>query len=157
MGKRREGPNPSPYTSQRQCAWQKTVCPTTGWQTGCTAVFFPPNWNDAKPSLVTIRLALRQVNPDLGLLSVRRGGLQFVAQMGASTQTLMCHWGHTTEALLQRCLGYVKLTLPAARERLVCEEFCCRQNLSYLTTKRVGTRERRDMKQARGVSSRGGP
>lgn len=83
---------------------------------------FINNREDADQALEQIRGALRQVNPELGLLSVRRGGLQLMAQNGASTATLMHHSRHSTEALLQRYLGYAKLTFPAARERFVWED-----------------------------------
>lgn len=69
-------------------------------------------------ALVTIRGALQAVDETLGLLSVRRGGLQKMAIDGASIETLIHHSRHTTQQLLDRYLGWGKFNLIAARERL---------------------------------------
>lgn len=51
------------------------------------------------------------------LLSIRRGGLQDMAQDGASTACLLHHSRHTSEETLHRYLEWGKLQLNPARER----------------------------------------
>jgi hypothetical protein len=51
------------------------------------------------------------------LLSIRRGGLQDMAQSGMSTAGLLHHSRHADEATLHRYLEWGKLALNPARER----------------------------------------
>ena len=69
-------------------------------------------------ALVTIRTALQQVNPKLCILSVRRGGLQQLASLGVSTETLLAHSRHTTTAMLDRYLNWGSFNLNPVRDVL---------------------------------------
>lgn len=53
----------------------------------------------------------------LGILSIRRGGLQQMALEGASVETLLHHSRHATVAMLNRYLSWGVTLLHAARER----------------------------------------
>jgi hypothetical protein len=77
-------------------------------------LFAPPDGRAA--ALRSILTALKGVDQALGLLSIRRGGLQALAQAGATQETLLHHSRHTTAALLNRYLGWGRLNLHAARE-----------------------------------------
>jgi integrase len=72
--------------------------------------------NDRGLGLRTIAVALKKTSPELCLLSVRRGGLQRMALNGASMATLLHHSRHTTEAMLDRYLGWGLCNLISARE-----------------------------------------
>jgi len=61
-------------------------------------------------------LALHMKAEGLTLLSLRRGGLQAMAQSGASIATLMHHSRHSTTELLDRYLGWGACNFIAARE-----------------------------------------
>ena len=76
---------------------------------------------DRLKSLQIIKNALKDVNPLLGLLSVRRGGLQEMAQKGASLATLLHHSRHTTIQMLDRYLGWGTFNLNPIRELLRLE------------------------------------
>lgn len=67
-------------------------------------------------ALEILRDALKSVDDELGVLSVRRGGLQKMALDGASLETLMHHGRHSSVELLNRYLGWGRLNLIAARE-----------------------------------------
>jgi integrase len=67
-------------------------------------------------ALNEILAALKKVNKDLGLLSVRRGGLQAMAKAGATVETLLHHSRHTTLQLLNRYLEWGRYNMVAARE-----------------------------------------
>ena len=64
-----------------------------------------------------IRDALKAISPSLGILSVRRGGLQFMAQQGMSTQCMLHHSRHADVQMLNRYLAWGALNFQAARER----------------------------------------
>lgn len=67
-------------------------------------------------ALRVIAAALKEVNQELCLLSVRRGGLQKMALQGASMATLLHHSRHTTEMMLDRYLGWGLCNLISARQ-----------------------------------------
>ena len=64
-----------------------------------------------------IRDSLSNVNAALGILSVRRGGLQAMALAGLSEAAILHHSRHSTRELLERYLEWGKLSLDAAREK----------------------------------------
>lgn len=64
-----------------------------------------------------IRAALTRLNPLYTLLSIRRGGLQDMAQQGVSTGSLLMHSRHASIETLHRYLEWGKLSFDAARER----------------------------------------
>jgi hypothetical protein len=68
-------------------------------------------------ALPHIRTAIITVNPQLNILSIRRGGLQKMALEGASTATLLHHSRHSTKDMLDKYLNFGALSLDAARER----------------------------------------
>lgn len=84
-----------------------------------TPLFLDSEKGDPERALNTIRTALHTVDGGLSVLSIRRGGLQHMAQLGASTETLLHHSRHSKQELLERYLSYGKLLLSAARERFV--------------------------------------
>lgn len=67
--------------------------------------------------LSEIRTSLQEVSTELSLLSIRRGGLQEMAQEGMSESVLLHHSRHTTREMLMRYLEWGKFALDAARER----------------------------------------
>jgi hypothetical protein len=84
-----------------------------------TPLFLDSSVGDPEKALQTIRTALHNVDGGLSVLSIRRGGLQHMAQLGASTATLLHHSRHSKQELLERYLSYGKLLLSPARERFV--------------------------------------
>ena len=66
--------------------------------------------------LLNIKTTLRQANQQLCLLSIRRGGLQHMAQRGASQETLLHHSRHTTQETLMRYLDWGIVNLQHVRE-----------------------------------------
>lgn len=83
-------------------------------ETQPTYLFTPPAGRAA--ALKKIAEALKTVSSELGLLSIRRGGLQQMALQGLSLQTILAHSRHTTEQLLNRYLGWGAFNFAAARE-----------------------------------------
>jgi hypothetical protein len=69
-------------------------------------------------AMSAIRSAIKKHDPTLSLLLIRRGGLQALADEGASLSTLLHHSRHTTEMMLNRYLNWGERNLLAARERL---------------------------------------
>lgn len=65
----------------------------------------------------TIKQALKKLNPNYSILSIRRGGLQEMALSGVSQATLLHHSRHSSVETLHRYLEWGKLALDAARER----------------------------------------
>jgi integrase len=63
-----------------------------------------------------IKSALIQVNPEYNILSIRRGGLQHMAEKGCSMRTLLHHSRHTTPDMLMRYLEWGKYALWEAHE-----------------------------------------
>lgn len=68
-------------------------------------------------ALETIRMFIQKVNPEEGILSIRRGGLQQLALNGASLETLLHHSRHSDISCLNRYMGWGQTLLHAARER----------------------------------------
>jgi hypothetical protein len=85
-------------------------------------LFLRSSGGDPEKALTTIRGVLRQQDSSLSILSIRRGGLQRMAQMGASLECMLQHSRHSTQCMLERYLGYGKLLFGAARERFVPAE-----------------------------------
>ncbi len=69
-----------------------------------------------------LRQAIQEVDPELGLLSIRRGGLQHMTQLGASTSCLLHHSRHATIEMLERYFEWGKWSLMACRERCGLDE-----------------------------------
>ena len=63
-----------------------------------------------------IREALHTVNPKLTILSIRRGGLQAMAQKGASIETILHHSRHVSTDTLMRYLEWGQVNLQHIRE-----------------------------------------
>lgn len=78
-----------------------------------------PSAADPDKAISTIRAALQQIDPTLGVLSIRRGGLQHLALTGASTEVLLHHSRHAKLEMLERYLGYGQLALHPARQRFL--------------------------------------
>lgn len=57
-------------------------------------------------TLNVIRMMLMKTNPDLELRSIRRGGLQRMAQLGFSMQKIIAFSRHADEPMLMRYLGW---------------------------------------------------
>lgn len=72
---------------------------------------------EAETALEQIRHALKAVDDSLSILSIRRGGLQQMAQMGLSDAVLLHHSRHAEIGLLHRYLDWGRLALNPARER----------------------------------------
>jgi hypothetical protein len=86
-------------------------------------LLFCDDGEDAKmTALKLIAGALRQVNPNLTALSIRRGGLQAMALSGCSTETLLAHSRHQCQKNLERYLNWGALLLDPARERWVIKD-----------------------------------
>ncbi len=69
-----------------------------------------------------LRQAIQEVDPELGLLSIRRGGLQHMTQLGASTSCLLHHSRHATIEMLEHYFEWGKWSLMACRERCGLDE-----------------------------------
>lgn len=67
--------------------------------------------------MTEMRNALKNIDAELSLLSIRRGGLQDMALAGMSESSLLHHSRHTTLQLLHRYLEWGTLMLDHARER----------------------------------------
>lgn len=74
-------------------------------------------FGDVGSAISAMKEALMQCSPCLSLLSIRRGGLQYLAQQGMSIPCLMHHSRHATEGMLMRYLEWGKWALDSARER----------------------------------------
>lgn len=96
-------------------------------------LFLRSSSGDPETALAKVKDALRAVSPDLCVLSIRRGGLQLMALMGASTQCLLHHSRHSKIELLERYLGYSKLMLGSARERFAWDGPKTAENHEKLT------------------------
>jgi hypothetical protein len=86
-------------------------------QSGLENSLLFPSAADPDKALSTIRSALQAIDSDLGILSIRRGGLQLLALSGASTEVLMHHSRHASIAMLERYLGFGLLHLHPCRMR----------------------------------------
>lgn len=73
-------------------------------------------FNDVDGILQTLRLNLKKLDPQLSVLSLRRGGLQKMAQDGISLSTILHHSRHATEGMPMRYLDWGGCFLNAARE-----------------------------------------
>ena len=63
-----------------------------------------------------IRDAIKATSPELNILSIRRGGLQAMAQRGISIETILHHSRHTTQDTLMRYLDWGQVNLAHIRE-----------------------------------------
>jgi integrase len=91
---------------------------TEGWKRLNERQFcFGANLNACVVVMTEIRKELKRINPQLSLLSIRRGGLQAMALEGMSKSTLLHHSRHSRESTLDRYLSGGLLNLQAARER----------------------------------------
>jgi hypothetical protein len=61
------------------------------------------------------RAALKSVNPNLTLLSVRKGGLQRMMLSGLAVEDMLCYSRHQTRAMLERYLDYGRVSLYECR------------------------------------------
>lgn len=86
-------------------------------ETASEFLFFEPN--AIEKAMMTARTTLQSLDSLLGILSIRRGGLQKMALDGVSEASLLHHSRHATREMLHKYLQWGTMSLDAARERFV--------------------------------------